>query len=152
MAGTPTLKARMPAWDHASPHIAAVCPRAADIDGLNHTNNAVYVQWCEQAAWAHSHALGLSLDDYRRLDRAMAIRSAAYDYLLPTFEGESLSLGTWLAPGDGKLSMLRHFQLIRDGDGATVMRGHWELVCIELQSGKPKRLPPEFVAAYLPKT
>ena len=127
----------------------AVAPRGTDIDGLKHTNNAVYVQWCEQAAWAHSQQLGLTIEDYRRLDRAMAIRSASYDYLRPTFEGESLTLATWLAARDGKLSMRRHFQLQRDSDGATVMRGQWELVCIELGSGKPKRMPAEFIAAYL---
>lgn len=127
----------------------AVTPLPGDIDGLNHTNNAVYVQWCEQAAWGHSHELGLSIDDYRRLDRAMAIRHASYDYLLPTFEGEALTFGTWLEADDGKLSMRRHFELRRGSDNATVMRGQWALVCIELSSGKPKRMPPEFIAAYL---
>jgi acyl-CoA thioester hydrolase len=140
----------MPDRDAMSSFSLAVSPQPADIDGLNHTNNAVYVQWCEQAAWAHSHLLGLSIDDYRRLDRAMAIRSASYDYLLPTFAGEALSLSTWLEGGEGKLGMRRRFQLQRDSDGATVMRGHWDLVCIELGSGKPKRMPAEFLAAYLP--
>ncbi|WP_426116137.1 acyl-CoA thioesterase [Massilia sp. PWRC2] len=142
-------KAAMFSWDTPAPFMLPLTAQGADIDGLGHTNNTVYVQWCEQVAWAHSHRLGLGIDDYRRLDRAMAIRSASYDYLLPTFEGERLTLGTWLAGGDGRLSMRRHFQLVRDDDGATVMRGHWDLVCIELGSGKPKRMPAEFVAAYV---
>jgi len=137
-------------WDHPQPFILPVTPAAADIDGLDHTNNAVYVRWCEQAGWAHSHQLGLALDDYRRLDRAMAIRRGEYDYLLPTFRAEALSLATWLVGGDGKLSMARHFQLVRDSDGATVLRGRWELVCIEISSGRPRRMPAEFLAAYMP--
>lgn len=136
-------------WDAPTPCVLQVTAQAADIDGLGHTNNAVYVRWCEQVAWAHSHQLGLGIDDYQRLDRAMVIRSATYDYLRPTFAGEQLTLGTWLGGADGKLSMRRSFQLRRDGDGATVLRGHWELVCIELGSGKPKRMPAEFIAAYL---
>jgi len=139
-------------WDQAAPFTLPVCPQAGDIDGLNHTNNAVYVRWCEQAGWAHSRALGLSIDDYRALDRAMAIRSAAYNYLLPTVEGEAVIVGTWLAGGGNALAMRRTFQLLRERDGATVMRGHWDLVCIELSTGKPKRMPPEFVAAYLRQT
>jgi len=135
-------------WDHAQAFTQAVSPRAADIDGLNHTNNAVYVQWCEQVAWAHSESLGLGLADYRRLDRAMAIRHAAYDYLLPSAEGEALTLATWLTASDGKLAMTRAFQIRRDRDGATLLRGRWELVCIELASGRPRRMPPEFVQAY----
>lgn len=139
----------LPNWDHPDPFTRRVAPQPADIDGLNHTNNAVYLQWCEATAWAHSEALGLSLADYRRLDRAMAIHHAAYDYLLPTQVGDDLLLGTWLLPGDGRIKMERRFQLLRERDGATVLRGRWELVCIELGSGRARRMPPQFCAAYL---
>ena len=137
-------------WDYPHPFILPVTPTAGDIDGLNHTNNAVYVRWCEQAGWAHSHLLGLSMDDYRQLDRAMAIRHGSYDYLLPTFQDEALSLATWLVGGDAKLSMERRFQLVRDSDGATVLRGRWDLVCIEISSGRPRRMPADILDAYRP--
>jgi len=137
-------------WDYPQPFTLPVTPQAVDIDGLNHTNNAVYVRWCEQAGWAHSEQLGLTLDDYRRLDRAMAIRRGEYDYLLPTVLGEALLLATWLVAGDGKLSMARRFQLVRSSDGATVLRGHWDLVCIEIASGRPRRMPAEFIETYMP--
>ena len=145
-----TARMSMLPWDHPAPFIRPVAPSAADIDGLNHTNNAVYLQWCEATAWAHSESLGLGLADYHRLDRAMAIRRGEYDYLLPTTLGDELMLGTWLRPGDGKLQMSRRFQIIRPRDGATVLRGQWALVCIELSSGRARRMPAEFLAAYLP--
>jgi acyl-CoA thioester hydrolase len=91
-------------WD-PKPFMLAVVPQAADIDGLNHTNNAVYVQWCE------------------KVDRAMAIRRGEYEYLLPSGEGDAMTLGTWLFSGDGRLAMERRFQLVRDRDGATILRG-----------------------------
>ncbi len=78
----------------------------------------------------------------------MAIRRAEYDYLLPTQLDDRLTLATWLFAGDGKLTLERRFQLIRDGDQATVLRGRWELVCIEVSSGRARRMPPEFVQAY----
>jgi acyl-CoA thioester hydrolase len=79
----------------------------------------------------------------------MAIRRSAYDYLLPTGPGDALTIATWLVASDGKLSMQRQFQLVRDRDDATVLRGHWDLVCIELSSGRPRRMPDEFRVAYL---
>lgn len=82
-------------WDFPQPFTLPVSPSVNDIDGLNHTNNAVYVQWCEKIGWAHSEALGLNLTDYQRLDRAMAIRRGEYDYLLPTLLDDKLTL----APG-----------------------------------------------------
>ncbi len=135
-------------WDYDAPFTLLLSPQPGDIDGLDHTNNAVYVQWCERAGWAHSEALGLSLADYRRLDRAMAIREGHYDYLLPSFAGEALVLGTWLTASDGRLVMERRFQLRRASDGQTLVRGRWALVCIEISSGRPKRMPPEFLAVY----
>lgn len=136
-------------WDYPHPFTLPAVPQDDDIDGLNHTNNAVYVQWCEKIAWAHSEALGLSLADYHRLDRAMAIHRGEYDYLLPTTRHEELTLATWLTASDGKLTLERRFQLIRNRDQASVLRARWDLVCIELSSGRARRMPPEFCQAYL---
>ena len=138
------------AWDYPQPYLMPLSPAASDIDGLDHTNNAVYVQWCEKIGWAHSETLGLALADYRRLDRAMAIRRSEYEYLLPTAAGDALLLATWLCASDGKLAMERRFQLVRESDGATVLRGRWDLICIEISSGRARRMPAEFCAAYLP--
>jgi acyl-CoA thioester hydrolase len=30
-----------------------------------------------------------------------------------------------------------------------VLRGRWDLVCIELSSGRPRRMPQEFLDAYM---
>lgn len=137
-------------WDYPDPHTIDCAPCAADIDGLNHTNNGVYVRWCQDAGWSHSRVLGLALADYQALDRAMAIRRGEYDYLRATSLGEALVLATWLVASDGLMTMERRFQLVRERDGATVLRGRWELVCIEISSGRPRRMPPAFTAAYLP--
>ena len=83
-------------WDLPGPHILAVKVQADDIDGLQHTNNAVYVQWCEQVAWSHSSSLGLDLACYQRLDRAMAVIRGEYDYLQASREGDELLVGTWI--------------------------------------------------------
>ena len=143
-----TLDTTVIAWDFPAPFMLRMAPQAADIDGLNHVNNAVYVRWCEQVGWAHSEHLGLCLADYQRLDRAMAIRRGEYDYILPALQGDDLLLATWLTAGDGKLTMTRSFQLVKAGDGTTLMRGHWNLVCIELSSGRVRRMPSEFCDVY----
>nr|WP_221197337.1 thioesterase family protein [Simiduia aestuariiviva] len=115
---------------------------------MGHVNNAVYVQWCERVAWDHSAQLGLSLADYRALDRAMAIRQAQYDYVLPALQGDSLILATWLTASDARLNMTRQFQLLRGRE--TLMRGCWQLVCIEMSSGRARRMPEAFLSTYQP--
>ncbi len=137
-------------WDHPDPHMLEAVVRAEDMDGLNHTNNAVYVKWCEQVAWSHSVSLGLDLERYRALDRAMVITRSEYDYLQASREGDEIVAGTWIANWDGRLTMNRRFQVIRAGDGATLLRGAMRFACVELSTGRPRRLPPEFIDGYGP--
>lgn len=137
-------------WDHPDPHLLYTRVKAEDIDGLQHTNNAVYVRWCEQVAWSHSVALGLDLDTYHRLDRAMAITRSEYRYLQASRVGQDIIAATWIVAWDRRLTMRRHFQVVRADDAVTLMRGEMDFACIELSSGKPRRLPPEFIAGYGP--
>ena len=137
-------------WDHPDPFTLFTRVKPEDIDGLDHTNNAVYVKWCEQTAWAHSNALGLDLETYRRLDRAMAITPSEYHYLQASREGDEIAVGTWILAWDGRITMRRGFQVIRVDDRATLLRGAVRFACIELSTGRPRRLPAEFIAGYGP--
>ncbi|WP_299775334.1 thioesterase family protein [uncultured Pseudoteredinibacter sp.] len=135
-------------WDFPSPHTVDITVVEDDIDGLNHANNTVYVKWCEMAGWGHSCHLGLDIEAYRQLDRAMAIQKAEYEYMQAALLGDELRIATWLTESDGKLSMTRRFQIVRLSDGATMLRGQWKVVCIEMSSGRPRRMPPEFKDGY----
>jgi len=86
--------------------------------------------------------------DYQRLDRGVAIRKASYEYFLPTFESEELLIATWLTACDERLRLERRFQMINLRTGQTVQRGHWQLICVTLSSGKATRLPSDFIESY----
>ena len=135
-------------WERSAPFVLDIAVGAEHIDEFAHVNNVVYVGWLEQCAWAHSRSLGLSIDDYRRLDRGMAVVRHEIDYLAAAREGEHLQLGTWIVESDGRLSISRQFQLRRPADGATLLRARTRFACIELSSGKPRRMPAEFVERY----
>lgn len=135
-------------WDLPSPFTLDLRVSADDIDGLGHANNAVYVSWLERCAWRHSGYLGLDLVEYRRLDRAMAVLRHEIDYLAAAYEDDELVMGTWIIDWDQRLKMNRRFQLIRPSDGATLLRAQTTFVCIELSTGRPKRMPSEFIDGY----
>jgi acyl-CoA thioester hydrolase len=137
-------------WDMATPFVIDLKVGNDDIDGLGHANNAVYVTWLERCAWRHSQRLGLDLSEYRRLDRAMAVLRHEIDYLASAYEDDDLQLATWIVDWDQKLKMTRQFQLVRPRDGLTLLRARTTFVCIELSSGKPKRMPAEFIEGYGP--
>lgn len=135
-------------WDLPSPFTIEVAVVEADIDGLQHTNNAVYVKWCERVAWAHSESLGLDLDSYRQLDRAMVITRSEFDYLAASRLGDNILVATWLTACNGRLSLERRFQVQRVSDSTTLLRGRMKFACIDLSLGKPRRMPAEFLDAY----
>lgn len=135
-------------WDMPNPFVIDIKVVADDIDGLGHANNAVYVSWLERCAWRHSQSLGLDLAEYRRLDRAMAVLRHEIDYLAAAYEDQELQMATWIVESDQRLKMDRRFQLVRPEDGSTLLRARTTFVCIELSSGKPKRMPEEFVEGY----
>ncbi len=135
-------------WGLPDPFVIDIVVQPEDIDGLGHANNAVYVSWLERCAWRHSQSLGLDLAEYRRLDRAMAVVRHEVDYLASAYEGDQLQLATWIVESDQRLKMTRHFQLRRPADDLTLLRAQTTFVCIELSTGKPRRMPVEFVEGY----
>ena len=135
-------------WDRPEPFVIDLQVQTDDIDGLGHANNAVYVSWLERCAWRHSQHLGLDLCEYRRLDRAMAVLRNEVDYLASAYEGQQLQMATWIVESDQRLKMTRHFQLWRPDDAVTLLRARTTFVCIEISTGKPKRMPVEFVEGY----
>ncbi|MDG1066266.1 MAG: thioesterase family protein [Luminiphilus sp.] len=137
-------------WDYPDPHTCSVTVTPKDIDALSHTNNGVYVSWCEQAAWSHTRALGLGEDHYQSLNRAMALTHAEYHYLRATYESDDLQVGTWITRWDRRLTMERQFQIIDSNTGKTVLRAKHQFVCIEISTGKPRRPPKEFIDHYGP--
>ena len=137
-------------WDLPAPFIIDLHVGREDIDGLGYANNAVYVTWLERCAWRHSQRLGLDLAEYRRLDRAMAVVRHEIDYLAAAYEDDALQLATWIIDWDQRLRMTRRFQLWRPQDGTTLLRAQTTFACIELSSGKPRRMPAEFLEGYGP--
>jgi acyl-CoA thioester hydrolase len=135
-------------WYLPDPFVIDICVNCDDIDGLGHANNAVYVSWLERCAWRHSQRLGLDLVEYRRLDRAMAVLRHEIDYLAAAYENQELQMATWIVESDQRLKMTRHFQLVRPSDATTLLRAQTTFVCIQLSTGRPKRMPPEFIEGY----
>ena len=135
-------------WDLPTPFILEHRVASEDIDGLGHANNTSYTKWCERVSWAHSGALGITLDTYQAMRRAMVIRRCEYDYLRAAYEGEPLQLATWVVGCDGVIRIVRRFQIRDPRSRATLLRARIEFVCIDLDSGRAARMPEAFATAY----
>jgi acyl-CoA thioester hydrolase len=136
-------------WEFASPHVVVVEVDDADIDEYGHVNNAVYLRWLDRAAWSHSATLGVSVADCTRLRRGMAALRIEIDYVRAALPRERVEVATWIVASDRKLRVTRRFQVRRASDNGTLARATTEYVCLNLDSGRASRMPPEFKSAYV---
>jgi acyl-CoA thioester hydrolase len=80
----------------------------------------------------------------------MVITRSEYDYLQASREGDQVIVATWITDWDRKLTMHREFQVIRRSDSVTLLRARMRFACIDLTSGRPRRMPAEFLTDYGP--
>ena len=131
-------------WDLPSPFIHRRVAHHAEIDGYGHVNNAIYVAWLDDCAWAHSIERGIDPELCRALNRGMAVWRTQLHYLRSALEGDAIEVATWPVHNDNRLRIERRFQVRRAADGETLVRALIHYVCIDLQTGKAKRMPAEF--------
>jgi acyl-CoA thioester hydrolase len=131
-------------WDLPSPFIQRRVAVRDEIDGYGHVNNAVYVAWLDACAWAHSTERGIPPELCNTLNRGMVVWRTQINYLRAAMEGDELEVATWPVHNDNKLRIVRRFQIRRASDGETLLRALLHYVCIDLQTGRPKRMPEAF--------
>lgn len=136
-------------WPVADPFIQRRVAASDDIDEFAHVNNLRYPAWALETAWAHSAALGFTIDDYKRIGTGCVVWRHEFDYVAPVLEGETVLIATWIAANDGRLKMTRAYEMRREDTGAVCFRGQTLFVTIDMNSGKPMRMPASF-AAYKP--
>jgi acyl-CoA thioester hydrolase len=137
-----------PEWDLPDPFVIEVLASPDTIDSYGHVNNTVYIGWLEACAWAHSEAVGIPESRCLEIQRGMAVRNLNVDYLAACYEGDRILVADWLVANDGRLRATRRFQLINATRGQVAMRAEVLYVCMNLATGRPVRMPVEFLEAY----
>ena len=135
-------------WPVAAPYIRSRTVESADLDEFGHVNNVRYIHWAMDTAWAHSGALGLSFAEYERLGVGCVVWRHEFDYLASAREGDVIDIATWIAECDKRVRLVRAFEMRRHGE--VLFRGRTKFVTIDMTTGKPARMPREFIAAYEP--
>ncbi|MCU4350440.1 acyl-CoA thioesterase [Acinetobacter ursingii] len=119
------------------------------IDQLGHVNNVRYVQWMQDVATAHIERLGLGLKQYLEMNHAMVAVEHHVQYRKAAFEGEEIILRTWLDAIDS-LYLSRQYVFYRPKDQSVLFVGKTKWACVEISTGRPKRMSPTFTQIYQP--
>jgi acyl-CoA thioester hydrolase len=139
--------------------------RFHEVDGLGHVNNAVYLNYLEQAAIDHATLLGLDEARLRGLGGTFVARRHEIDYIRPALGGDALRVVTWLGESQGARVERRYLvflapdtavpaplggRLICEDEAAAgelVVRAKTEWVFVS-SAGRPRRVPEEVEALF----
>ena len=115
------------------------------IDELGHVNNAIWVQWIQQAAIAHFEA---AADHAHRDPYFWVVTRHEIDYLRAAFEGDRIVARTWVGDAPRGARFDRHVEFTGP-DGRVCVRARTSWAIIDRASGRPIRVPAEVVAPFL---
>ena len=122
---------------------------AEDIDAQGHVSNVRILHWMNRAAIEHSEALGYDVPRYREIGGIFVVRRHEIDYLASAYEGEELVVATWPSARKRAIAERRH-EIRRVSDGSLIARGFNRWIYVDIETGKPKRMPPEVEEAFDP--
>lgn len=128
-------------------HTIVVVPTPADIDDLAHVSNLVYLRWVLEAARAHSDARGWDPAAYRELGATWVVRRHEIDYLRSAKLGDAIAVTTWVDSWK-RVSCVRCTEIAMQRDGAMVARAATTWAFVELDGGRPTRVPDVLIAKF----
>lgn len=126
--------------------IELVVPETA-IDANGHVNNVQYVHWMQDAAMAHSAALGWPHERYAALGKTWIIRSHTIEYRHSAYAGETIVVYTWVAALE-KIRSLRKFKFYRPADETVLATAATLFIFCDLRTGRPLTIPQEVQQVY----
>ena len=160
--GTETGTRAAADWFPRHVYLLHVRVRYHELDPLGHVNNAVYLNWLEQAAIEHATAAGWGAATLTEMGGAFVARRHEIDYLRPAISGDVLRVKTWAEALDGARAQ-RAYEIARvanfaPGDplppdgladpavvapaGEVVVRARTVWAYVDLATGRPRRMPP----------
>ena len=114
---------------------------------LESSRFSAYAKLLEEAATAASADVGFTAEWYGEHASAWVIRRSTIECADPVSPGAEVEIATWVA--DFRRVRSRREYEVSVG-GAPVIRAHTDWVYVDLTSGRPRRVPPEMIAAFTP--
>lgn len=115
------------------------------IDVLKHVNNREYLRWMEKAATDHASSLGCGAKECLARNEVWVAREHWIEYLRPCYEGDELTVYSWVEKMDGPRSLRRY--AIKRGN-RLVSLGATEWVYINFKTGKVMEVPEDVASRF----
>ena len=116
----------------------------ADIDGLGHVNNVVYLRWMQDAATAHWETAAPAI---LKAEVIWVVTRHEIDYKASALVGDDLVARTWVGEPSGA-TWERFIEIRRADDDKLLARGRSIYAALNRKSGRPRRVDPTLRAPF----
>jgi acyl-CoA thioester hydrolase len=118
-----------------------------DIDPAGHVNNAQYLAYLETAGVEAVNSFGWPMTRMAEHGFGVVGRRYRIEYTQQAVMGDALEITTFIADVK-RATAVRHYTIKRIRDDALVARAYAVWVWVDLATGRPIRVPEEFVTAF----
>jgi len=118
-----------------------------DVDPAQHVNNAKYFTYLEESGIQAAAQFGFSMHDYLAQGLGTVARKTRIEYKQPAVLGDTLEITTYLSD-PRPIRATRHFIIRRQTDQALIAQAYVLWVFVDLNTGKPVRLPESLLAGF----
>lgn len=118
-----------------------------DIDPAGHVNNAQYLAYLETVGVEAVNAFGWPMTRMVAHGFGVVARQVRIEYKQQAVMGDELEITTFIADAK-RATAVRHYTIQRTRDAALIARAYAVWVWVDLATGRPIRVPPEFLVAF----
>jgi len=119
------------------------------IDENQHANNVRFVQWMQDAAVAHSNALGWTLSEYEKINAAWIVRRHEIDYFNPAFLGDIVIVRTWVK-NFRRIRCARCYEIVEKREEKCLAQASTVWVFWDTAANRPKVIPEAMKLGFKP--
>ncbi|HOU39773.1 MAG TPA: thioesterase family protein [Promineifilum sp.] len=120
-----------------------------DIDPAGHVNNANYLAYIEECNVGVAAAHGWPMARMMAANLGIVARRYRIEYRQPALMDDELEVTTYISDVK-RATAVRHNTIRRVADGALLARAHALWVFVDLATGRPRRIPADFMADFRP--
>ena len=120
-----------------------------DVDPFGHLSSAAYLSYTQDAASEAGLAYGVTHASSSQAGLGWALKRSRIEYLRPALPDDELQIQTWLT-SLRQASAVRFYSITRISDGEQLARAESRWLTVDLDSGKPRRIPQWMREAFAP--
>jgi acyl-CoA thioester hydrolase len=140
------------AWGipHMSPFVMSLVVGREHVGrAVPHVSNVEYIRCLERAAVSHADSLGYDQHHLQSKGMTWFVARHEIDYKAEAWQGDELVIATWVRDMR-RVRSWRDSVIVRPADQTLICRSSTLWVLVDLDSHRPRRIPPDMAARFSP--